>query len=312
MAGTKKRRNQTRNAPKHALQLVDAERVGALALAGDAPFAENGHEATGVIVYVLGGGGAGVDRNPGQRDFPLVKRSKGESDAAHLARFVDEVDQAMAAGGTHLLVPREQADWLADHPRVAEYLAEQHELAEASAETGVVFRLRPPGPVTFNVEVAGWEIVPGDGIRLSAGRTLVEPRVTLRPTVPARGLLSGRLAFAATSLPTLRLSFALSSPGNGGAEKRELVLSLARPGFMFHDLPFVEATFDRDGSVRLEFDLQLDPGQTLDRIRLELVEEDNWRMHPGFHGGKSFALPAEAPAGAHLELRELSLGPTAT
>jgi hypothetical protein len=35
-------------------------------------------------------------------------------------------------------------------------------------------------------------------------------------------------------------------------------------------------------------------------------------MHPGFHGGRSFALPAEAPAGAQLEIRELSLGPTAT
>src|ERR687893_1138369 len=107
----------------------------------------------------------------------------------------------------------------------------------------------------------------------------------MRPTVPARGLLTGRLAFAATSLPTVLLRFSLAAPGGRRTEKRELVLSLARPGYLFHDLPFVEATFDPDGTVRLEFDLQLDDGQALDLIWLELVEEDNWRMHPGFFGG---------------------------
>ena len=307
MARSRKHRSPTRNAPEHPLQSLGVERV--VALAGDVPFAENGHDAPGVVVYVLGGGGAGVDRNPARRDFPFVKPRKGESKAAHLARVVHLVDESIAAGGTHLLVPREQADWLGDHPLVAEYLAEQHDLVEASAETGLVFSLRPPGPVTFNIEVTGWEIVPADGIALSARGTLVEPRVTLRPTAPARGLLTGRLAFSATSLPTLRLGFALTSPGNRRAEKRELVLSLARPGYMFHDLPFVEATFDPDGSVRLEFDLELAADQALDRMRLELVEENNWRMHPDFPGGKSFALPVQAPAGARLELRELALHP---
>jgi hypothetical protein len=307
MAGTKKRQRPSHDAPERSLQVMDAERV--VAVAGDAPFAENGHGAAGVVVYVLGGGGAGVDRNPAQRDFPLVKRTKGESDAAHLMRIVHQVDEAMAAGATHLLVPREQVDWLGNHPRVAEYLAEHHDLTEARAETGLVFTLRPPGPVAFKIEVAGWEIVPGEGIVLTARQTLVEPRVTLRPTAPARGVLTGRLAFLAASLPTLRLRFSLASLGSRRAEKRELVLSLARPGYLFHDLPFVDATFDPDGTVRLEFDLSLDDGLSLDRIRLELVEEDNWRMHPDFPGGTSFALPVEAPAGARLELRELSLRP---
>src|SRR5215218_9146151 len=305
MAGGRKRQRLKHDARDHALQRMEATRV----LAGDVPFAENGHEAP-VVVYVLGGGGAGVDRNPAQRDLPLVKRRKGESEAAHLARIVLMVDEAMAAGGTHLLLPREHADWLADHPRVAEYLAEQHDLVEASAETGLVFTLRPPGPASFKIEVAGWEIVPGDGIVLLARQTLVEPTVTLRPTAPARGLLTGTLAFLAKSLSTLRLRFALSSPGSRRAEKRELVLSLARPGYLFHDLPFVDATFDPHGTVRLEFDLNLDDGLVLDRFRLELVEEDNWRMHPDFPGGTSFALPVEAPAGARLALHELSLRPT--
>src|SRR5215217_7031060 len=113
MAGTKKRQRPRHDAPERSLQVMEAERV--VAVAGDAPFAENGHGAAGVVVYVLGGGGAGVDRNPAQRDFPLVRRTKGESDKAHLTRMIHLLDEAMVAGGTHLLVPREQADWLADH-----------------------------------------------------------------------------------------------------------------------------------------------------------------------------------------------------
>jgi hypothetical protein len=52
----------------------------------------------------------------------------------------------IAAGGTHLWVPREQADWLGDHPLVVDYFATQHELAEARAETGIIFVLRPRFP----------------------------------------------------------------------------------------------------------------------------------------------------------------------
>ena len=147
MAGARKRQRSKHDAAR--ARTPDDGSGAASFLAGDVPFAKNGHEAAGVVVYVLGGGGAGVDRNPAQRDFPLVKRRKGESEAAHLARVVHQVDEAMAAGGTHLLVPREQADWLGDHPRVAEYLAEHHDLVEASAETGLVFTLRPPGPVAL-------------------------------------------------------------------------------------------------------------------------------------------------------------------
>src|SRR5215207_3927318 len=106
MAGTKKRQRPSHDAPERSLQVMDAERV--VAVTGDVPFAENGHRAASGVVYVLGGGGAGVDRNPAQRDFPLVTRTKGESDAAHLMRIVHRVDEAMAAGATHLLVPREQ------------------------------------------------------------------------------------------------------------------------------------------------------------------------------------------------------------
>ncbi len=83
------------------------------------------------------------DRHPAVRDFPLVNREHGESELAYLTRVVRLVEEVIIAGGTHLLVPREQADWLGDHPRVADYFATHHDVAEASAETGIVFRLRP-------------------------------------------------------------------------------------------------------------------------------------------------------------------------
>jgi hypothetical protein len=220
----------------------------------------------------------------------------------------------MAAGGTHLVVPHEHANWLGDHPLVANYFAAQHVLAEATAETGIVFSFtpQPRQRVTFTAEVSGWEIVPGEGISLLARDSLVKPRLTLRPTTPARGLLKGHLAFAAEGLQTLRVSFTLSRSGQWLAQGHEVVLSLARPGQLVHDLPFVEATFDRDGSLRLEFDLALEDDLVLERIGLELVEEDNWRMHPAFGGGRSIALKPSAPAESRLLFRELVLEPTAT
>jgi hypothetical protein len=51
------------------------------------------------------------------------------------------IDEAIASGGTHLLVPREHADWLGDHPLLAEYFAVHHEMTEACAETGIMFKL---------------------------------------------------------------------------------------------------------------------------------------------------------------------------
>jgi FkbM family methyltransferase len=100
-------------------------------------------------------GGAGSYQNPAVRNFPLINRQRGKSKAAHLRRVVQLVEEAIAAGGTHLLVPREHADWLENHPLLVEYFAACHELAEASPETGIVFRLLQPNPVVFTVEEDG-------------------------------------------------------------------------------------------------------------------------------------------------------------
>jgi hypothetical protein len=98
-----------------------------------------------VVVYMVGGSGADPHRNPALRDFPLVERLRGESKANHLARLVRLVNAAISSGGTHLLVPRELADWLGEQPWLADYLGQQHKLVEANAEVGIVFALCPGG-----------------------------------------------------------------------------------------------------------------------------------------------------------------------
>jgi hypothetical protein len=97
--------------------------------------------ARDVILYVVGDTDCDGDR--ALRDFLVVNRRKGESKQAHLERVTQLVDEAIAAGGTHLVVPREHADWLRDHPLVTEYFAKHFEMANASAETGIVFALYP-------------------------------------------------------------------------------------------------------------------------------------------------------------------------
>jgi hypothetical protein len=104
-----------------------------------------------MVTYVVGGAGADQDQNSTWRNFPLLDRKPGEKKAAHLARVVWFVGQAIAAGGTHLFVPSEHAGWLRDYPLVADYFATYHGLAEASTETGIVFTLHSVDPVDFTV-----------------------------------------------------------------------------------------------------------------------------------------------------------------
>jgi hypothetical protein len=273
---------------------------------------KTGSPGSTVVLFVLGGAGSGLDRNPALRDFPLVTPRRGQDDEAFLARVVHLVYDAIVAGGTHFLVPRAHDDWLGDHPQIANYFASHHELAASDPEIGIVFALRPPEPVKFTVEVSGWEVAPGEGVPLVARRDLVEPKVTLHLAEPTSGKLRGRVTISTDGLNTLRLRFDCTPSDRRSPKRREVVFSLARPGFLFHDLPCFEASFAEDGTVRLEFDLELKAGSTLERIRLDLVEEDNWRLHPGFPGGKSLNLPATVPAGARLSLSDISIQPVAT
>src|SRR5215204_2427016 len=153
MAKSSKHPKPPADAAARRVRLPGAKRV----VAGQTVASPNGTAASDVLLYVLGG-----NAEPGLhdvvRDFPLLNRRRGETDTDHLARVVQLVEEAMAAGGTHLVVPAEHADWLGDHPLVANYFAAQHVLAEATAETGIVFSFtpQPRQRVTFTAEVSEW------------------------------------------------------------------------------------------------------------------------------------------------------------
>jgi hypothetical protein len=96
-----------------------------------------------IVIYVVGGYDAGPAWTSACRDFPFVNRKQGESKKSHVLRVRMLIEEAMRAGGTHLLVPREAADWLGDSPWLEKYFATHHEMVEASADTGIVFALDP-------------------------------------------------------------------------------------------------------------------------------------------------------------------------
>lgn len=86
-----------------------------------------------------------LEGTPSLRAFPLPWRDEGEPELDHMARVARSVEDAVEAGGTHLLVPTEAADWLADHPRVTEYFTIRHESIGSSVESGFLFALHAGG-----------------------------------------------------------------------------------------------------------------------------------------------------------------------
>ncbi len=99
------------------------------------------HSRSAPRVVLLVVGDAGRRGKSKVRGFPRIEPNPGEAPARHLDRVMRAIDQAIVRGGTHLLVPRENAEWLADHPLLASYFAAQHELIEASPKLGIVFAL---------------------------------------------------------------------------------------------------------------------------------------------------------------------------
>lgn len=262
-------------------------------------------------LYVIGGAPAVPMTNGAVHAFPLVVRKPDEDESSHAWRFALRVERAIQNGATHLLIPTEHVDWFNSNPTMVDYLANSHEVVASSLDTGILISLRASDPVSFDARVTGWQIAVDDGVSLYAASELVEPTLILTPTRPVLGRLRGCLHFAAQNLSTLRISFVLARPALPWSNRRHLYLSLARPGFLLHDLPFVSATFDASaGRVRLDFDLELLGDKPLRQIELAPIEEDNWRMHPAFPGGKSFKLPDIAPAGARLELHDIAVTPT--
>jgi glycosyltransferase involved in cell wall biosynthesis len=86
-----------------------------------------------------------VGQAKGQRvPFAREDRRPGESAEGHLARVRAQVAEAMAQGSTHLLIPRNEADWIGDHPHLEEYFSQAHDFVDAGQELGLVFALRKP------------------------------------------------------------------------------------------------------------------------------------------------------------------------
>jgi hypothetical protein len=302
-------RRVTANGRQAAAHSIASAEALALSQVDPGTVRQIGASQNGVLLYVVGGSIAGSMRSPALRDFPLLTPRPQESDATFTRRVARRIDRAIAAGATHLLVPRACADWLGDHPAMVDFFATHHDLVEARSDVGVLYALRPGRPGSFRAEIAGWQVVRGEGIALSAPHRLVAPMLTFVADEPLRGWRRGRLTLTAERLRTLRVRFVLSRPDRRREHHMDLYLSLDRPGFLIHQLPFVEARFSDNGEVDLDCDLKLDRGRSLERIELALVDEDNWRLHPMYPGGNSFALPAVAPAGARLVVRELTVEP---
>lgn len=269
----------------------------------------NGIDSPDKVVYIVGGAGPPHGADHTMRDFPLLYPRDGEDPAAHLLRVARHVDDAMSDGATHLHVPRDIADWLGDHPLLADFLSEHHALTNAGVDSGVTFSLRPQLAAWFTLEVEGWRFESGERLALSAPHRLVAPRVLLRPSAPVRGVARGTITLRAEKLTTLRIVFVQSRTDRRHAHQRQIICSLARPGFVMHDLPFVEVIFADDGGVVIAFDLKINQGRCLESITIELIEEDNWRMHPNYPGGAKVALPAIASTGTRLELLDVHLEP---
>lgn len=81
----------------------------------------------------------------GQR-MPFVRDDQwqGETDAQHLERVQKQVAVTIAEGGTHLLIPRAEVDWIGNHPHLEEYFSRAHDFMDAGPELGLVFALRRP------------------------------------------------------------------------------------------------------------------------------------------------------------------------
>jgi hypothetical protein len=81
----------------------------------------------------------------------------------------------IAQGGTHLLVPPESAHWLSDHPLLIDYFAGQHQLVDATRQTGFVFELRASKGVNLASEITTKEITRDSGVPHSAGQEVGQP-----------------------------------------------------------------------------------------------------------------------------------------
>lgn len=258
-------------------------------------------------VLVVGGATLGPGRNSALEDFPLVQQGVNESVVAYVARVDRRLRQAIVAGATHLVIPRDRADWIARSPDLEAYLTSSFGLCEASAEGGIVFALDGGRPSDVRCETSGWQAVAGPELTFKAPRRLISPQVRLILADPVRGKLRVSFSMRATRLRTLRLRAVLTRPDRKRETHRDLYLSISRPGAVFHLFEFAQVVFREDGWIDIACDLRAQKGRALARVELQPIEDDNWRVHPMFPGGASFALPDIAPRGAELAIADFAI-----
>lgn len=239
-----------------------------------------------------------------------VARRPKERARAYLDRVAATVDAVLAGGAARIWISPATVAWVEANPRIADMLTARFYVVDASVETGILLEPAHEPESGFQLSATGWTVSEEKPTLLTMPRRKIAPKVTLRPAWPIAGSLRGTLQLRVHGLKTLRLAFHFRRAGGSHDLEQWLLLSLDRPRAMVHTLSFVEIEFGADGAVQIEFDAKCRANRQLDRIEIEIVEEDNWRMHPSYPGGLSFRLPAIAPAGAELELRSLQIAAT--
>jgi hypothetical protein len=115
------------------------------------------------------------------------------------------------------------------------------------------------------------------------------------------------LSVRASDLQTLRVRAVLTRADGTHESYRDLYLALSRPGAIFHQFLYARVTFEADGWINIECDMQALKAKALSRVELQPIEDDNWRVHPMFPGGASFALPDIAREGAELAIKSFTV-----
>ena len=241
------------------------------------------------------------------RELP---RHPGESARAYLARVTATVDDILAGGASRIWISPSTAAWVDANRRVETILTERLRIIDASPETGILLEPLPEMGPGFQMSVMGWTVRDEDPTRVSTFGRKIAPRVTLRPTRALPGSVRGSVTMRVQGLQTLRLTLVFRRARGSRDVKQWLVFSLDRPGALVHTLSFVEIEYGDAREVKIGFDARCRSRMHLDRIEIEVVEDDNWRMHPSYPGGLSFRLPAIAPAGAALDLRSMQIAAT--
>ncbi len=156
----------------------------------------------------------------------------------------------------------------------------------------------------LTVSVRGWSS--GESpLELTATEDLTAPRLKLSFNERITTASTVTMTISASGIETLRIRAAV-----GRDRIEEFWVSLDEPSYVHHTMPYAEVLADPESGVYgIEFDIVPEAGERFRWISLEAGEIRNWRLHPGFPGGRWFDLPATVPAGATLMVAGFTVAP---